>query len=165
MVGSIIYWFVKRSECKKRKKEIAESPAYVQAKAEADKIAQQKQEAIDVDLRKQYEKEKAHYDTVIMPQYKEELAAWTAEQNKKIQAVADKLEANRRAQSEVYETSKIIPMQYRSVEALTYIYKLMSTSEYDLKEAVAMYDKEQLVDEGILTEEEFTAKKKQLLGI
>lgn len=100
-----------------------------------------------------------------MPQYKEELAAWTAEQNKKIQAVADKLEANRRAQSEVYETSKIIPMQYRSVEALTYIYKLMSTSEYDLKEAVAMYDKEQLVDEGILTEEEFTAKKKQLLGI
>lgn len=139
---AVIYWFVKRSAYKKKKKEISESPAYIQGKAEADRIAQQKQAAIDADLRNQYEQEKAHYDTVILPRYKEELSAWTAEQNKRIQAAADKLEAARRVQSELYETSRIIPMQYRDIEALTYIYQLMSTSDYDIKEAVNMYDKE-----------------------
>lgn len=150
---TVIYWFVKKSAYTNKKKELdaalTQEPDYIQAKAEADRIAEQKQMEIAEDLRNQqadldcqYAKAKEQYDTVVMPKYKAELAAWTTEHDKKVQEVTDKLEADRRAQAELYETSKIIPMQYRDVEALTYIYQLMSTSEYDLKEAVDMYDKE-----------------------
>lgn len=151
--ATVIYWFVKKSAYNKKKEELdaalAQEPEYIQAKAEADRIAEQKQAEIVENLRNQqaeldgqYAKEKEQYDTVVMPKYKAELEAWTTEHDKKVQAVTDKLEADRKAQSELYETSKIIPMQYRGIEALTYIYQLMSTSEYDLKEAVGMYDKE-----------------------
>lgn len=151
--AAVIYWLIKQSAYTNKKKELtvqlAQTPAYVQAKAEADRIAQQKQDMIAEDLRvqqanldSQYAKEKEHYDTVVLPQYKTEFSVWTKEHNKMIRTVSDKLESDYKAQSELYETSKIIPMQYRSIKALTYIYQLMSTSDYDIKEAIDMYDKE-----------------------
>lgn len=149
---ALAYWQVKKSAYKKKIEELTaalpQTPEYIQAKAEADRIAQEKQAAIDEDLKNQqasfdsqYAKEKEQYDTVVLPKYQAELSAWTTEHDKKIKAVKDKLDADCRAQSELYTTTKIIPMQYRDIEALTYLYQLMSTSDYDLKEAVDMYDK------------------------
>lgn len=151
--NALIYWLVKKSAYKKKIEELTaalpQTPEYIQAKAEADRIAQEKQAAIDEDLKNQqasfdsqYAKEKEQYDTVVLPKYQAELSAWTTEHDKRIKAVKDKLDADCRAQSELYTTTKIIPMQYRDIEALTYLYQLMSTSDYDLKEAVDMYDKE-----------------------
>ena len=151
--GALAYWLVKKSAYKKKVEALTaalpQTPEYIQAKAEADRIAQQKQAEIDEVLKNQqanfdsqYAKEKEQYDTVVLPKYQAELSVWTMEHDKKVKAVKDKLDADCRAQSELYTTTKIIPMQYRSIEALTYLYQLMSTSEYDLKEAVDMYDKE-----------------------
>lgn len=150
---ALAYWRTNKSAYEKRieglKAALPQTPEYIQAKAEADRIAQEKQAAIDEDLKNQqanfdsqYAKEKEQYDTVVLPKYQAELSAWTTEHDKKIKAVKDKLDADCRAQSELYATTKIIPMQYRDIEALTYLYQLMSTSDYDLKEAVDMYDKE-----------------------
>ena len=41
----------------------------------------------------------------------------------------------------IYQETKIVPSQYRTIEALNYIYEMISTSDYDIKEAVDMYDK------------------------
>ena len=150
---ALAYWRTNKSAYEKRieglKAALPQTPEYIQAKAEADRIAQEKQAAIDEDLKNQqanfdsqYAKEKEQYDTVVLPKYQAELSAWTTEHDKRIKAVKDKLDADCRAQSELYATTKIIPMQYRDIEALTYLYQLMSTSDYDLKEAVDMYDKE-----------------------
>lgn len=147
-----IIFIVSFIDYSKKKKDLnqklAQSPEYIKSVEEAKKAAEEKQQKVNEDIAKQqaeidakYKSDIEQYDTVIMPKYKAELAAWTTEHDKKVQAVTDKLEADRRAQSELYETSKIIPMQYRGIEALTYIYQLMATSEYDLKESIDMYDK------------------------
>ena len=125
------------------------SPAYLNAKEAADRAAQQKQEEADrryqaqqEEYDREYEQEKTHYDTVTMPEYNEKKAAWVKKHEEKIRAVAEKLRADRQAQSDLYETTKVVPMQYRDLDALTYIYQIMSTSDYDIMGAVDMYDKE-----------------------
>ncbi|MBR4305955.1 MAG: hypothetical protein IKT78_03830, partial [Ruminiclostridium sp.] len=40
-----------------------------------------------------------------------------------------------------YETTKIIPKQYRSIDALNYIYDYISTSDFSVKEAIDAYEK------------------------
>ena len=148
-----IYWLVKQSAYKSKKKELTaqfeQTSEYLNAKAKADMRAQQQQAEIEHKLQAQqaafddeYQKAKEHYDTVILPQYNDERSAWESEHERKVQAVSSKLDSDRKAQSELYESTRIIPMQYRSIETLTYIYQLMSTSDYDIKEAVDMYDKE-----------------------
>lgn len=41
----------------------------------------------------------------------------------------------------IYASSKIIPLQYRSINALRYIYDLMSTSDFEIKLAIDLYDR------------------------
>lgn len=140
--AGVIYWFIRKREYKAKKDEIAaqraQMPAYIQAKTEADNLAKKQQAECDI----QYAKEKEVYDTVTFPQYESERLDWNTKHDKRVQIVSDKLDADSKAQSELYEATKIIPLHYRDLKALEYIYQLMSTSDYDIKEAVNMYDKE-----------------------
>ena len=43
---------------------------------------------------------------------------------------------------DLFETSKIIPKQYQNTSALEYLYDMMSTSEYDIKEAINSYERD-----------------------
>ncbi|MDP4120783.1 MAG: hypothetical protein Q8876_07000 [Bacillota bacterium] len=120
-------------------------------------------EAID----REYEKKQAEYDViyqklceeyekVILPLYKKDLAEWTAIQNKKIDEVKSKLNNAQDQLKEFYEATKIVPIQYRKIEALQYIYDIMSTSDYDVKYAIDIYDrnKQREVDEAKLYEQQ-----------
>lgn len=150
---TIIYYFKKKSEYKNNideyKSNIESQPEYQHIKAEAEQKAQAQTEAIieerkreQAEYDRQYEEEKDHYDTVIMPQYEKEKADWTSAHEVEVKAVYDKLQAYKTAQTVLYTSTKIIPMQYRDIHALSYLYQLMSTSDYDIKEAVHMYDNE-----------------------
>lgn len=135
------YWFNKRKEYSARLDELnaqlPSTPEYIAAKAEIDEEVVRVQRELD----EQYAKEKEEYDNVILPRYKKALATWTTEHNDKINGASARLENAINEQKTLYENTKIIPMQYRDIDALTYIYELMSTSEYTVKEAVDMYDK------------------------
>lgn len=148
-----VYWAIKRTPYKNRKQErfaqFMQSPEYLNAKAQADMIAQQRQAEMERNFQAQqavfdeeYKKAQEHYDSVTLPQYERERSEWTSEHDRDIQDVSDKLDSDKKAQSDLYESSKIIPLHYRSIEPLTYIYQLMSTSDYNIKEAVDMYNKE-----------------------
>lgn len=152
-VGTLVYSLKKNSDYTQRKyqltQDLLQQPHYLQAKAEAERAAVNKQAAIIINLKnqqaefdKQYAEQKNHYDTVIMVQYNQERSKWAEENSQKIDTVTNKLESDRKEQTELYETTKLIPIQYRDIKALTYLYQLMSTSEYDIKEAIDMYNRE-----------------------
>ena len=141
-VIALVYFSQKRTGynnlVKEMKERLPQTPAYINAKMQADMIAQQQQEEFD----RQYASEKYQYDTVTIPQYNSELEAWTNEHNKKIQDTTINLNNAETELNNLYTSTMIIPMQYRTIEALEYFYQLMSTSDYDIREAVDMYDKE-----------------------
>lgn len=150
---TLVYYFVKRSAYSKKVTELTNDlkaqPDYQQMKGEAERIAQEKTDAIIADLKKQqaefdkqYADEKQHYDTVVIPEYEKEKSDWIAAHEQEIRAISDKLNADKKAQDYLYRSSKIIPMQYQNIGALKYISQMMSTSDYDIKEAINMYDKE-----------------------
>jgi len=139
--AAVFYWYTKRKAYSQKVEELnaqlPSTPEYIAAKAEVDEEVLRVQKELD----ERYAKEKAEYDNVILPKYKKALADWTAEHNGKINGVSARLDNAINEQSKLYEDTKIIPMQYRGIDSLMYIYELMSTSEYTVKEAVDMYDK------------------------
>lgn len=153
IAATVAYWAYKRSEYSKKEKLLSESfmhsPGYLNAKAQADEAARLKQEEVNRELQQQqarYDEEykiaKEQYDTVILPQYEKERSEWEEQHKQKKQAVSNRLAEDKEAQSKLYETTKIIPAQYRSMDALSYIHQVMSTSDYNLREAIEMYEKE-----------------------
>ena len=43
----------------------------------------------------------------------------------------------------LYGETRIVPAQYRRVDALQYIYDMISTSDYDVRQAIEYFDKSQ----------------------
>ncbi len=66
-----------------------------------------------------------------------------------------------------YENTKIIAMQYRTIPALQYIYDMISTYDYDIMQAIDLYDRseqrkldaERLEEQRRLTEQQKTANE------
>lgn len=133
------------------KKRIENSRAYKEKCAAVDRDVAQKQSVID----EKYLQEKRHYDKVIVPQYQEELSKWRAMQSGRIAEVEAELNPLKAELQSLYETSKIVPVQYRSKAVLRYLYDTMSTSDYDIKDAIELYDrkKQREVEEARLREQ------------
>lgn len=134
-------------------KVLANSPQYLQAKADVEKEAKEKQAAIinerqakqeQLDL--EYSKEKENYDTVLIPQYNDELALWTAQQQMKISIISDDLNSNRNTLAELYETTMLISKNNRSLDKLIWLYEDMSTSEHDIERATDLLNDQNLQD-------------------
>lgn len=88
-----------------------------------------------------YAQEKQEYDEIIIPQYESERNAWLGDMNNKKSAMKKALNNMQESLSSHFEETKIVPLQYRSVEALQYIYDVISTSDCSIKEAIELYDK------------------------
>lgn len=104
--------------------------------------------ALDLEFDKQQENENRKYkeakktfDTVTMPKYQQELKEWTDKHNAEINDNKSKLNNAESELSSLYSNTNIIPMQYRKIPALQYIYDMISSSDYDVKEAIESYDK------------------------
>ena len=135
----IIYYF---TIYKKRKEadieQIRNSPEYLQQCTLIEEEAKRNQKKFD----EEYQIALEEYNTVILPKYQKALEEWTSKHNKKIADTETILKNAESNLAEHYEATKIVPLQYRKIEMLQYIYDMISTSDYSIKEAIEMYDKE-----------------------
>lgn len=90
---------------------------------------------------KEYEEKKRIYDTETLPQYEKALHEWKTQHKEKVNATREELHAAQKELHEIYNTTKIVPVQYRNITALQYISDMVSSSDYDVKEAIESYDK------------------------
>lgn len=77
-------------------------------------------------------------------EYKSRLDKKTADTDKyysEMKQLEVKINAMQKELAALYETEKPVPLQYRNRKTLQYIYDIMSTSDYDLKQAIDSYDK------------------------
>lgn len=129
--------------------EAMQSPEYLarveiaknEAKAAQERLAREtevKQKLIDYEYKLQTEQ----FNNVILPQYNKELAEWKQTQAKKIKALEDDLNVNRDTLTNLYETTKIIPVAYRELWMLRWIYEDMKSSTDDVSRAMDLLDRE-----------------------
>lgn len=135
-----IYLFLKEN---KKAKEVAEtairnSESYKSQCLEIDRDITSKQEQSDLN----YEKELKEYEEVTLPQYELELKKWTDMINQRTMEFQSTLSSARNELTVHYQTTKIVPVQYRNIEALEFIYNTVSTSDdYDIVMAIELYEK------------------------
>lgn len=139
-VGWHVIYFIYRSLFFRRfiKERRSATPEYKELCSKIDKEVELQQQIAD----EKYLREKKEYDEVILPQYENELKDWTAAQGQKITEAESELERLEGELNAHYELTKVVPLQYRKVKALRYLYDLMATSEYSIKEAIELYDRQ-----------------------
>lgn len=155
-IGAYAYHKQKKDEIER----IRNSEEYKAQCAEADRKFDQMQAEKD----KEYETAKKQYDTVILPQYQKELEQWTLEKEEKISNAEQKLEEFNKTLADIYDTTKIVPIKYRTIDALQHVYDIISTSNFDVTYALEDYNKEQqrLLDEEKIRLEEARLYEQQL---
>ncbi len=136
----IVYYFkVFKKKKEAQIEQIKQSEDYLKQVRELDK----KYDEEDNNTYLKYVQEKKHYDEVLLPNYQREKAEWEENRNRNIAEIKQQLESTKKELNELYATSKLIPGQYHTIPALTYLYDLMSTSQFDIKEAIEKYDKDE----------------------
>jgi F0F1-type ATP synthase membrane subunit b/b' len=147
LVLIIVYLLKKYKDFKVAKEEdvisIKNSSKYKEECKAIDEEVAKKQAIAEAEYQKRlenYNKEMEHYKTVIIPQYEEELRAWTENHNQIIDSVKKILDEARNNLLDHYETTKVLPVQYRKIEIMKYIYDMISTSDYDILQAIEKYD-------------------------
>lgn len=137
LIGSLIYYFIMKSAEKRDIERIRNSAEYKGQCARLDAAYDRQQAAAN----QKYQAEKMAYDTQVMPAYRSSLNEWTIRQKQKIlQTERDLADAQNRLKM-IYQTTKVIPVQYRTIDAISYIYDMISTSDYDIKQAIENYDR------------------------
>ena len=134
-----IYFFGMRYKIKKEKEEIENSWEYKNQCAAIDSQCTQRQAEAD----ELYRTQKQEYDTVIMPKYQQEKAEWISERDKAVEDTQNVLGRLQDSLQSLYDTTKIVPLQYRSIPALQFIYDMISTSNYNVTYAIDAYDKQE----------------------
>ena len=66
---------------------------------------------------------------------------WENAKNARINQLERELAKVRSELSELYEQTRIVPSQYRNIYALQHIYDMISTSDYDVHQAIENFDK------------------------
>ena len=103
--------------------------------------------AIDEDHRKrvalaeeQYQANLKQYHEKLIPRYETGFAVWKHWQDGEISSLNAELNRLEKALTSHYETTKIVPTQYRRINALKYIHDVMSSSNYTITQAIQNYD-------------------------
>lgn len=138
VVWFFVYYFVIYK--KQRNEEIEQIKNSAEYKQQCDD-AKAEFEAEQKRLDDEYNKSKAHYDNVTLPQYNKALDEWMAKHNAEIDDTKNTLEKTKADLVAHYEKTKIVPLQYRNITALRYIYDMISSSDYDVRAAIENYDK------------------------
>lgn len=103
-----------------------------------DEDRQRRQAAAD----ERYQAAMKEYNETILPAYQKELETWTERIRSEITAARDTLRDAEEQLEALYASTKIVPAQYRDMDALEYLYDMISSSDYSIREAIEMYDKE-----------------------
>lgn len=153
--GIPFYYFVIYQKQKKEDIEkIKNSEEYKRQCAEIDEEVKRLQETAN----EKYKKEMDIYKNEILPKYQKDLAEWTTKHNQEIQQMEQDIKNAQDKLSALYESTKIVPMQYRKIDILQYLYDIISTSNYDITYAIENYDKYQqkMLDEQRLREQQLS---------
>ncbi len=135
----LIYYFTYYKKAKEENIEaIKNSQEYQNQCAAIDAEVQEKQAIANAE----YQKKLDEYNNITLPEYQKALNEWTQQHNEKVSTERDILKSATAELSEHYENNKLVPLQYRDTEILQYIYDVISTSDYSVREAIEMYDRE-----------------------
>lgn len=125
LIGPIKYCDdVKKNYEKQRK-----SPEYIAKCQEIDRINNDNQNKIDSEYNRaciKYEKELEDYNN-----------NWTAIRDE----LQNEIDITSNELSSLYDTSKLIPKQYRNANILKEIHEIMDSADYSVKEAIETYDR------------------------
>ena len=151
IIWLIYYYFgVYRKEKNANIESIKNSAEYKSKCAELDKEFDEIQAEND----KVYENQKLEYENNILPEYEKKLAEWTEMHFNYIEKEETNLRNAETELATIYAETKIVPIQYRNIEALQYITDMVCSSDYDVKQAIENYDKKVQRDLDIIKIEE-----------
>lgn len=108
------------------------------------------------EFEQQYAVEKKKYDTETLPKYNNQRNAWNIKHDNEIEKTTNDLMNAKNKLANIYDTTRIVPAQYRNIDALQYIYDLVSTSDYDVTYAINNYDihRQRALEEARLEEQQ-----------
>lgn len=121
-------------------------------------------DARQIEANNQYELQKKQYDTETMPNYQRNLNAWNIKHEQEIDDIKNDISASKNKLASIYADTKIVPMQYRNIDALEYIYNMVSTSDYDVTYAINSYDthRQRMLDTERMRIEEARLQEQQI---
>ena len=125
----VYYFALYRKQKAATIEKIRNSAEYQQQCTAARVAASRQQQAFD----EAYTKAKEEYDSVLLPRYQAARSAWEAEHQAQIRKEEQELVQAKKELAALYEKPRIVPAQYRRVDALQYIYNMISTSDYDVR--------------------------------
>lgn len=135
----VYYFALYRKQKAATIEKIRNSAEYQQQCTAARVAANRQQQEFD----EAYTKAKEEYDSVLLPRYQAARSAWEAEHQAQIRKEEQELAQAKKELAALYGETRIVPAQYRRVDALQYIYDMISTSDYDVRQAIEYFDKSQ----------------------
>ncbi len=134
---------------KQKNDELARTPEYLAARAEAERVAAEKTEELRRERRleqeacdAEYQAETENYETVLLPRYERERELWTVNHDRMIALISEDLEVNTETLRELYDTTRLISASYRQLYILNWLYTDMSTSDHDIERATDLLDRD-----------------------
>lgn len=133
----LIYYFGRyQTKLKEETERIRNTPEYQQQCAAIDEAHRQRVAAAE----EKYQAALKQYNEKTLPEYEKELAEWTSKHNEEVAAIKAELDKLEKELAAHYETTKVVPIHYRSVDALRYIYDVMRSSNYTIAQAISSYE-------------------------
>ena len=133
----IIYYFIYKNKKDADIANIKLSADYQNQCREIDRQTAEKQRLYD----EKYAADKKKYDEVIIPQYNSEYQEWADNKEQEQAALESELSNLKTGLEKHYSETKIVPLQYRSIDTLQYLYDTVSTSDYSIREAIDIFDR------------------------
>ena len=135
----IIYYFSIYKKAKDDEYERIKNSEEYKAQCRAvDEDLQCRQAAADA----QYQAEIKEYNETVLPAYQKELEIWTEHIRSEMAEAKNTLHDAEKRLEKLYSDTRIVPAQYRNINALEYIYTMISSSDYSIRDAIEMHDKE-----------------------
>ena len=146
LIVSVFMYFKKKKELNEQ---LAHSPEYLKAVANAKKFAEEKQKNINAEIEKKqteidskYKSDLEHYNTTTISNYNKEKTNWNKIHNEKIKILEEDLNLNKETLSELYDTTRLISLTYRELWILRWIYDDMRSSDHDVRYATELLDRD-----------------------
>ena len=156
MVAAAIYIFYQRiavfpKEVKADEARIRDTREYKEKCRQMDLEYDKKQEELDREYREKFNTFQQEYAL-----WETEYRKWQQKTEEKIQELEKEMADLEAKRDMMYDKLNAIPTHYRKTEIIRYIYNAISTSDYTIKEAIDLYDRneQRKIDEARLREQQ-----------
>ena len=134
---AIYYFAIYKRQKNAKIEEIRNSEEYQQLRTAARETADQQQNTFDED----YARAKAEYENITLPKYEKDRSAWEQEHQSIIKKYEQELVRAEKELETHYDETRIVPVHYRNIDALQYIYDQVSTSNCNVQQAIESFDR------------------------